>query len=52
VHVWTLRREPDFLPASYHGDLAAEVRQFVTLGVNGMFTDFPDVAAAVIKGRR
>ena len=52
VHVWTLRREPDFLPASYHGDLAAEVRQFVTLGVDGMFTDFPDVAAAVIKGRR
>ena len=49
VHVWTLRREPQFLPASYHGDLTAEVRQFVSLGVDGMFTDFPDVAAAVIK---
>jgi glycerophosphoryl diester phosphodiesterase len=52
VHVWTLRREPEFLPASYHGDLAAEVRQFVSLGVDGMFTDFPDVAAGVIKARR
>ncbi|MEO8484485.1 MAG: glycerophosphodiester phosphodiesterase family protein, partial [Acidobacteriota bacterium] len=52
VHVWTLRREPDFLPSSYHGDMAAEVRQFVNLGVDGMFTDCPDVAAGVIKGRR
>jgi glycerophosphoryl diester phosphodiesterase len=50
VHVWTLRREPQFLPASYHGDLAAEVRQFVGTGIDGLFTDFPDVAAGVIKG--
>jgi glycerophosphoryl diester phosphodiesterase len=50
VHVWTLRREPQFLPASYHGDLAAEVRRFVDAGVDGIFTDFPDVAAGVIKG--
>lgn len=52
VHVWTLRREAQFLPASYHGDLAAEVRQFVDAGVDGLFTDFPDVAAGVIKGNR
>jgi glycerophosphoryl diester phosphodiesterase len=51
VHVWTLRREPRFLPASYHGDLAAEVRRFVETGIDGLFTDFPDVAAGVIKGR-
>jgi glycerophosphoryl diester phosphodiesterase len=50
VHVWTLRREPQFLPARYHGDLAAEVRQFVETGIDGLFTDFPDVAASVIKG--
>jgi glycerophosphoryl diester phosphodiesterase len=50
VHVWTLRREPQFLPASYRGDLAAEVRQFVETGIDGLFTDFPDVAASVIKG--
>jgi glycerophosphoryl diester phosphodiesterase len=49
VHVWTLRREPQFLPATYRGDLDAEVRQFVSLSVDGIFTDFPDVAAGVIK---
>lgn len=51
VHVWTLRTEAQFLPASYGGDLAAEVRQFVELGVDGMFTDFPDIAASVLKRR-
>lgn len=49
VHIWTLRAEAQFLPASYNGSLEAEVRQFVELGVDGMFTDFPDVAAKVIK---
>ena len=52
VHIWTLRKEAQFLPASYAGDMAAEVRQFVSLGVDGMFTDFPDVAARVIKQKR
>ena len=52
VHIWTLRKEAQFLPASYAGDMAAEVRQFVSLGVDGMFTDFPDVAAGVIKQKR
>ena len=51
VHVWTLRREAQFLPKSYQGDMAAEVKQFVELGVDGMFTDFPDIAAGVIKRR-
>jgi glycerophosphoryl diester phosphodiesterase len=51
VHVWTLRREARFLPVTYHGDLEAEVRRFVAAGVDGLFTDFPDVAAAVIKPR-
>jgi glycerophosphoryl diester phosphodiesterase len=45
VHVWTLRREAVFLSPSYGGDAAAEVRRFVALGVDGIFTDFPDVAA-------
>jgi glycerophosphoryl diester phosphodiesterase len=49
VHVWTLRAEPLFLSPSYEGDLKAEVRRFADLGVDGMFTDFPDVAASVLK---
>jgi glycerophosphoryl diester phosphodiesterase len=44
VHVWTMRNEAPFLSPSYNGDPASEVRQFITLGVDGVFTDFPDVA--------
>ena len=44
VHAWTMRNEPAFLSPSYNGDPAAEVRQFIALGVDGVFTDFPDVA--------
>jgi glycerophosphoryl diester phosphodiesterase len=44
VHAWTMRSEPNFLSPSYDGDPMAEVRQFIALGVDGVFTDFPDVA--------
>ncbi len=44
VHVWTMRKEPAFLSPSYQGDAAAEVKRFIELGVDGLFTDFPDVA--------
>ncbi|WP_337171733.1 glycerophosphodiester phosphodiesterase [Gemmatimonas aurantiaca] len=43
VHVWTLRSEPMFLARRYGGDPVAEVREFVRLGVDGMFGDSPDV---------
>lgn len=49
VHIWTLRKESQFLPASYGGDMAAEARQFAALGVDGIFTDFPDLVSAVLK---
>jgi glycerophosphoryl diester phosphodiesterase len=49
VHIWTLRAEPIFLSPSYHGDFAAEFRQFRALGVDGIFTDFPDVAARALR---
>lgn len=45
VHVWTLRADKEFLPAGYNGRPEAEFEQFATLGVDGVFTDFPDVAA-------
>jgi glycerophosphoryl diester phosphodiesterase len=44
VHVWTLRIEKEFLPAGYKGRPEAEFEQFRQLGVDGVFTDFPDVA--------
>jgi glycerophosphoryl diester phosphodiesterase len=49
VHIWTLRAEPIFLSPSYHGDFVAEFRQFRALGVDGIFTDFPDVAARALR---
>jgi len=49
VHIWTLRAEPVFLSPSYHGDFAAEFKQFRALGVDGIFTDFPDVAAKALR---
>jgi glycerophosphoryl diester phosphodiesterase len=48
VHVWTLRIDKEFLPAGYHGRAEAEFEQFAALGVDAMFTDFPDVAARVL----
>jgi glycerophosphoryl diester phosphodiesterase len=44
VHVWTIRPEKEFLPAGYHGRPEAEFEQFRQLGVDGVFTDFPDLA--------
>jgi glycerophosphoryl diester phosphodiesterase len=45
VHVWTLRADKEFLPAAYKGDAAAEFREFQRLGVDGVFSDFPDIGA-------
>jgi glycerophosphoryl diester phosphodiesterase len=49
VHVWTVRVEPQFLPKGYGGDVAAEFKQLQQLGVDGVFTDFPDQAAAAYR---
>jgi glycerophosphoryl diester phosphodiesterase len=44
VHVWTIRVDKEFLPAAYRGRPEAEFVRFRDLGVDGIFTDFPDVA--------
>lgn len=43
VHVWTVRVEPQFLPAGYRGSAAKEFEQLRELGADGVFTDFPDL---------
>jgi glycerophosphoryl diester phosphodiesterase len=48
VHVWTLRSEPVFLSPRYGGDPEAEYRHLRDLGVDGLFTDFPDVATSAL----
>jgi len=51
VHIWTIRIDREFLPAGYHGRAETEFEQFRDAGVDGLFTDFPDVAARVYGNR-
>jgi glycerophosphoryl diester phosphodiesterase len=51
VHIWTIRIDKEFLPAGYQGKPEAEFEQFRQLGVDGVFTDFPDVAAKTYNSR-
>ena len=46
VHPYTFRDEARFLAADYGGDPSAEYEQFFGLGVDGLFSDFPDTAVA------
>jgi glycerophosphoryl diester phosphodiesterase len=64
VHCFTFRNENHFLPADLrsgvhpeeHGDASAEYRMFLNAGVDGVFSDNPDTAAAAVSahggGRR
>jgi glycerophosphoryl diester phosphodiesterase len=45
VHPWTFRAESAFLPPGL--DLEAELREFLATGIDGFFTDQPDVGVAV-----
>ena len=47
VHPYTFRSEPRRLLSDYQGDPKAEYRRFYQLGVDGLFSDFPDVARQV-----
>lgn len=54
VHIWTLRAENQFMATNFrigsnpnaYGDLAAEVTAFFEAGVDGVFTDQPDLVIA------
>jgi len=46
VHAFTFRNEGRYLAHSYLGDPRAEYQQFFGLGVDGVFSEFPDVAVA------
>lgn len=53
VHGWTFRAENTFLPKDFQsssdplafGDLPGEVKRFLELGMDGFFTDQPDIGA-------
>jgi glycerophosphoryl diester phosphodiesterase len=46
VHTWTFRNEPRRLAAEYGGDPKKEYKLFFALGIDGLFSDFPDTAVA------
>lgn len=65
VHPWTFRRENVFLPADFRsgdvtdpaflngpGDLRAEIAAFLAAGVDGVFSDNPDVAVEALATPR
>lgn len=51
VHGWTFRAENTFLPTDFdsstdpneYGNLAGEIQRFLALGMDGFFTDQPDI---------
>ncbi len=49
VTPYTFRNENIFLAQDYLGDPIAEYLQFFKLGVDGLFTDFPDTAVAALQ---
>lgn len=57
VHTWTFRRENQFLPAEFRsstdpngiGDLVGEIRVFMEAGLDGFFTDNPDLGVAALS---
>ena len=56
VHGWTFRRENQFLPTQFRsstdpiavGDLVGEIRTFLAAGLDGFFTDNPDLGVAAV----
>lgn len=44
VHAWTFSNEPRCLEADYHGNPISEYLRFYELGIDGVFSDFPDTA--------
>ncbi|GAA6616889.1 glycerophosphodiester phosphodiesterase family protein [Scytonema sp. NUACC26] len=47
VHPYTFRNESVFLASDYNGDPVKEFKQFIELGVDGYFTDFPGTGDTV-----
>ncbi|KNZ31606.1 MAG: glycerophosphodiester phosphodiesterase [Methylibium sp. NZG] len=46
VHAYTFRNEQRRLPSDYAGNPVNEYLQFFGLGIDGVFSDFPDTAVA------
>ncbi len=47
VHVWTFRNEDCFLPLDFQKNPQREYELFFSLGIDGVFSDYPDTAKAI-----
>ncbi|WP_445637574.1 glycerophosphodiester phosphodiesterase [Nostoc sp. DSM 114161] len=47
VHAWTFRNEDHFLPLDFQGNPQGEYDLFFKLGIDGVFSDYPDTAYAL-----
>ncbi|QHG14672.1 glycerophosphodiester phosphodiesterase [Nostoc sp. ATCC 53789] len=52
VHVWTFRNEDYFLPLDFQGNPQEEYELFFSLGIDGVFSDYPDTASTVKENLR
>lgn len=56
LHPWTFRAENVFLPPAYrrgadpaaHGAIDAEIAAYLALGIDGFFTDYPELGAKAV----
>jgi len=46
IHTWTFRNEQRRLLSDYKGNPVEEYLQFYDMGIDGVFSDFPDTAVA------
>ncbi|MFM7406273.1 MAG: glycerophosphodiester phosphodiesterase [Cuspidothrix sp.] len=49
VHAWTFRNEDFFLPLDCQGNPQQEYQLFFSLGIDGIFSDYPDIAFKMKK---
>jgi glycerophosphoryl diester phosphodiesterase len=47
IHAWTFRNEDCFLPQDFQGNPQGEYELFFNLGIDGVFSDYPDTAISV-----
>ncbi|MFN6471318.1 MAG: glycerophosphodiester phosphodiesterase [Nostoc sp. SerVER01] len=52
VHAWTFRNEDHFLPLDFQGNPQGEYELFFKLGIDGVFSDYPDTAYTVNENLR
>lgn len=48
VHTWTFRNETQFLASDYGDNPIEEYLQYYCMGIDGLFSDFPDTAVTAL----